>query len=66
LGEIRADTIPSLSDLTGTVFGAAGKPPVGGIIVPVKDAGAPTQLIGLCSVLVAAALITILARKIKP
>jgi len=63
---IRADTIPSLSDLTGTVFGAAGKPPVGGIIVPVKDAGAPTQLIGLCSVLVAAALITILVRKIKP
>jgi len=63
---IRADTIPSLSDLSGTVFGAAGKPPVGGIIVPVKDAGAPTQLIGLCSVLVAAALITILVRKIKP
>lgn len=66
MGEIRADTIPSLSDLTGTVFGAAGKAPVGGIIVPVKDAEAPTQLIGLCSVLVAAALITILVRKIKP
>ena len=52
--------------MTGTVFGAAGKAPVGGIIVPVKDAGAPMPLIGLCSVLVAAALITILVRKIKP
>jgi len=33
---ITRDTTPSLSDLTGTPFGAAGRPPVGGYVVPIS------------------------------
>lgn len=35
--KIRADTTPSLTDLTGTPFGAAGKPPVGGEIISMNE-----------------------------
>jgi len=35
--KIRADTTPSLTDLTGTPFGAAGKPPVGGEIFSMNE-----------------------------
>lgn len=31
--KIRTDTTPSLNDLVGTPFGAAGRPPVGGVII---------------------------------
>ena len=35
--KIGADTTPSLADLTGTPFGAAGKPPVGGEIISMNE-----------------------------
>ena len=35
--KIRTDTTPSLTDLTGTPFGAAGKPPVGGEILSMNE-----------------------------
>jgi len=61
---IRDDTTPSLADLTGAAFGAAGKSPVGGEILSMNETALVMLLIQKnlgCIVLTALAIVAVVA-----
>ena len=61
---VNATTTPSLTDLTGTPFGAAGRVPVGGVILPVDKLSVITPWL-LIAAIIASGTILIL-RKTRP
>ena len=60
-------TTPSLRDLTETPFGAAGRPPVGGVITPAEAPAqastTPSTMLTILTAVVAAVIAAMVAKR---